>query len=213
MNISLSPFASENLVSRDRFSSPVARQPAHLHTQTEFGAYLRDSSRVPRRRPFIYLNRHMSSGQSRVYRVTQLRTDGNYAGTGAEFSAKMPPRPLQASDPAQVGQPHAPVDTRLAQAPPGGWTKPPDTWAAVTSRRPQPPPPTFQRTTPTLTSECRDNYGFPLPKRNSIFGLASAKYAALGDVGRSKASLRFTLDLALKTPSPLSREIANSILD
>ena len=56
MNISLSAFAPGNLVSRDGFGSPVPRQPAHLHTQAEFGAYLRDSSRVPRRRPFIYLN-------------------------------------------------------------------------------------------------------------------------------------------------------------
>ena len=55
MNISLSPFAPENLVSRDGFDSPVPRQPAHLHTQIEYGAYLRDSSRVPRRRPFIYI--------------------------------------------------------------------------------------------------------------------------------------------------------------
>ena len=55
MNISLSSFAPENLVSRDGFASPVPRQPAHLHTQAESGAYLRDSSRVPRRRPFIYL--------------------------------------------------------------------------------------------------------------------------------------------------------------
>ena len=54
MNISLSVFAPENLVSRDGFGSPVPRQPAHLHTQAESGAYLRDSSRVPRRRPFIY---------------------------------------------------------------------------------------------------------------------------------------------------------------
>ena len=54
-NISLSAFAPENLVSRDGFGSPVPRQPAHLHTQAESGAYLRDSSRVPRRRPFIYL--------------------------------------------------------------------------------------------------------------------------------------------------------------
>ena len=72
----LSPFAPENLVSRDGFGSPVPRQPPRLHTQAEPGAYLRDSSRVPRRRPFIYLNRHTPSGQSRVYRVTQLRTDG-----------------------------------------------------------------------------------------------------------------------------------------
>ena len=81
-------FVPENLVSRDGFGSPVPRQPAHLQTQAEPGAYLRDSSRVPRRRPFtIYLNRHTPSGQSRVYRVTtQLRTDGVHcresAGTG-----------------------------------------------------------------------------------------------------------------------------------
>ena len=52
--ISLSPFAPENLVSRDGFGSPVPCQPAHLHTQAESGPYLRDSPRVPRRRPFIY---------------------------------------------------------------------------------------------------------------------------------------------------------------
>ena len=83
---SLSPFAPENLISRDGFGSPVPRQPAHLHTQAESGAYLRDSSRVRRRRPFIYLNPHTPSGQSRVYRVTQSRTDGVHcrdsAGTG-----------------------------------------------------------------------------------------------------------------------------------
>ena len=47
-------FAPENLASRDGYGSPVPRQPAHLHTQAESAAYLRDSSRVPRRRPFIY---------------------------------------------------------------------------------------------------------------------------------------------------------------
>ena len=35
MIFSLSPFAPENLVSRDGFDSPVPRQPAHLHTQAE----------------------------------------------------------------------------------------------------------------------------------------------------------------------------------
>ena len=54
-NIPLSPCVPENLVSRDGFSRPDPRKPAHLHTHTESGAYLRDSSRVPRRRPFIYL--------------------------------------------------------------------------------------------------------------------------------------------------------------
>ena len=86
MKNSLSPFAPVNLVSRDGFGSPVPRQPAHLHTQAESGAYLRDSSRFLRRRPFIYLNSHTPSGQSRVFRVTQLRTDGvncrESAGTG-----------------------------------------------------------------------------------------------------------------------------------
>ena len=54
MNISLSSFAPENLSSRNGFGSSVPRQPAHLQTQAESGAYLRDSSRVLRR-PFIYL--------------------------------------------------------------------------------------------------------------------------------------------------------------
>ena len=83
-NIPLSPCVPENLVSRDGFSRPVPRQPAHPHIQAESGAYLRDSSRVPRRRPFM--KPPPPSGQSRVYRVTQLRTDGVHcresAGTG-----------------------------------------------------------------------------------------------------------------------------------
>ena len=54
-NVPLSPCVPENLVSRDGFSRPVPRQPAHLHSQAESGAYLRDSSRVPRRRPFMKL--------------------------------------------------------------------------------------------------------------------------------------------------------------
>ena len=54
MNISLSALGPENSVSRDGLGSFVPRQPAHLHIQAESGVYLRDSSRVPRRRPFIY---------------------------------------------------------------------------------------------------------------------------------------------------------------
>ena len=38
MNISLSAFVPEILVSRDGFGSPVPRQPAHLHTQAEYVA-------------------------------------------------------------------------------------------------------------------------------------------------------------------------------
>ena len=54
-NISLSAFAPENLGLRDGFGSPVPRQPAHLHSRAESGAFLRDSFRVPQRRPFSYL--------------------------------------------------------------------------------------------------------------------------------------------------------------
>ena len=55
-------------------TSPVT--PAHLHTQAESGAYLlRDSSRVPRRRPFIYFQPPYAIigllVPIRVYRVTQ----------------------------------------------------------------------------------------------------------------------------------------------
>ena len=35
MFFSLSPFAPENLVSRNGFGSPISRQPAHLHTHAE----------------------------------------------------------------------------------------------------------------------------------------------------------------------------------
>ena len=53
LDIYLFAFAPEILVSRDGLGSLVPRQPAHLHPQAESGAYLRCSSRVPRRRPFF----------------------------------------------------------------------------------------------------------------------------------------------------------------
>ena len=77
-HIPLSPCVPENLVSRDGFSRPVPRQPAHLHTQAESGAYLRDSSRVPRRRPFYETAiRHRVSvpslsGHANAYRSRSL---------------------------------------------------------------------------------------------------------------------------------------------
>ena len=39
INIFLSAFAPENLVSRNGFGSPIPRQPAHLYTRAESGAY------------------------------------------------------------------------------------------------------------------------------------------------------------------------------
>ena len=53
MNNPLSPYVPGSLVSLDGFSCPVSRSPAHFHTHDESGAYLPDSSRVPRRCPFM----------------------------------------------------------------------------------------------------------------------------------------------------------------
>ena len=93
-DISLSSFAPKNLVSRYEFGIPALRQPAHLHAQVESGSYSRDSCRVPRRRPFVYLNRHTPSGPSRVCRVTQLRTDSVHcrktANTGPVYLEVVP---------------------------------------------------------------------------------------------------------------------------
>ena len=82
----LSAFAPENLVSRDVFVNPVLRQPAHFYTQADTGTYLRDSPNICDGVHLFFLNRYTPSGQSRVYRVTQLRIDGVHcresAGTG-----------------------------------------------------------------------------------------------------------------------------------
>ena len=82
-NIPLSPCVPENLVSRDGFSRPVPRQPAHLHTQAESGAYTYGI--LPEFRGGVHLrNHHTPSGQSRVYRVKQLRTDGIHCRESAD---------------------------------------------------------------------------------------------------------------------------------
>ena len=88
----------------DGFGSPVPRQPAHLHTQAESGSYLRDSSRVPRWCLFIYLNSHTPSSQSRVYRVTQLRTDGVHAELGRNPVSKHQTQPEYGDEQTDVGR-------------------------------------------------------------------------------------------------------------
>ena len=113
MNISMPPFAPENLVSRDEFDSLVPHQPAHLHTQASSGAYLRDSSRFPRRRPFIYLNRHTPSGHSRVYRVTQLRTDGIHCRQSAD-TRPVVLKVVRVTGAAFSDVTHGPVTVRLS---------------------------------------------------------------------------------------------------
>ena len=102
MNIPLSPCVPENLVSRDGFSRPVPRQPAHLHTQAESGAYLRDSSRVPRRRPFMkppYAIGSVSSlsGHAIAYRWRSLpRVRRHRASKPQGSSERVLPWPLTA---------------------------------------------------------------------------------------------------------------------
>ena len=86
MDISLSAFAPENLVSPDGFGSPVLHQPAHLYTYFRLNLVLANGI-TPEFRGGVnlfILNRHAPSGQSRVYRVTQLRV-------AIAFTAESPP--------------------------------------------------------------------------------------------------------------------------
>ena len=118
--------------------------------------------------------------------------------------------------PAHAGQQHNHLHTRLTQVPPAGRPDPPATWAAVISRRPLQHPhlPTDDSyLNVRVSSLWHHNYDFPPTPRNAIFALATTIFGALEDVGRSKASLQFTLDFASKTPSPLSRDIANGTLE
>ena len=112
MNISLSPFAPENLVLRDEFGGPLPRQPAHLHTQAEPDAYLGDSYRAPRRHPSIRLNRHTPSGQSRVYRVMQFRTDGVHCRESAD-TGPVNLKVVPVAGAALAGH-HEPINMRLS---------------------------------------------------------------------------------------------------
>ena len=78
VNNSLSPFAPENLVSRNGFGSVVPSRVSLLVSILGLNlvlTYYGDSSRVPRRRLYIYFYNHTPSYQTRVYRVKQLRTD------------------------------------------------------------------------------------------------------------------------------------------
>ena len=71
------PYSRLRIWSRETGSAVPSRASLIIfHTQAESGAYSRDSSRFPRRRPFImYLNRNNTpSGQSRVYRQLMAST-------------------------------------------------------------------------------------------------------------------------------------------
>ena len=95
MNISLSAFVLESLVSRDGFSGLVPRQPAHLHTRAESGAYLQDCSRFPRRRPFIYFKSPYAigsvpslSGHAIAYRWRSLPRVRRHRASKSQGSSK-----------------------------------------------------------------------------------------------------------------------------
>ena len=86
MNISLSAFAPENMVSRDGFGSPVPRRlltsMLRLNLVFTFGIPPEFRGGVH----YLFEKRHTPSGQFRVYRVRELRTVGIHyresAGTG-----------------------------------------------------------------------------------------------------------------------------------
>ena len=74
MDISLSAFAPENLGSRDGFGSPVppaCSSPYSGWIWCLLTGFLSSSAAAS---IYLFKNRHTPSGQSRVYRVTQLRT-------------------------------------------------------------------------------------------------------------------------------------------
>ena len=82
------------------------------HTQDESGAYSWASSRFPLRRPFICLYRHTPSGQSRVFWVTQLRTDSVHCGeSGGTGSVVLSVVPVMGA--AFAGH-HGPINVRLS---------------------------------------------------------------------------------------------------
>ena len=90
MDISLSPFAPENLVLRDGFGSLVPRQPAHLHIQAEPGAYLLTGFIPSSTAVSIYLCKlSYVPGQSRVYQATQLRADGVHCRESGPVNLKV----------------------------------------------------------------------------------------------------------------------------
>ena len=68
-NIPLSPCVPENLVSRDGFSRPVPRQPAHPHTQAESGVPGTVFKKV---------------GEGARWAILYTEFDSNYDGANAE---------------------------------------------------------------------------------------------------------------------------------
>ena len=80
MNISLSPFAPENLVSRDGSGHPAPRQPARSPHLRRIWCLLAELlPRFPRRRPFIY------------YTANRPRVSREFISGGSLHRAESPP--------------------------------------------------------------------------------------------------------------------------
>ena len=86
MKIFLSAFTPENLVSPDGFGRLVPREPAHP-TNSDCICCLSTRFLPTSALTSIYLDHHTPSGRYRVYRVTQLRTNGGHC---RESTAKGP---------------------------------------------------------------------------------------------------------------------------
>ena len=108
MNISLSPFGPENMISRYGFGRPVPRQPAHSPYWGLFTGFLPISAAAS----IYFLDRRTPSGESRVHRVTQLCTEGIHcresAGKGQEALKVVP-----ATGTALAGH-HRPINMRFS---------------------------------------------------------------------------------------------------
>ena len=151
---------------------------------------------------------HASSRAHNAYK-TGLHTTSSSRPQRGTATANMPPLPPQ-------GLANAVHHIRPARAPPVERSDPSATWAAVASRRPLHDAliATDDSYLDVRVSSLRHhNWDFPLAPRDGIFVLSTTTHKALEDVGRSKASLRFALDLALKAPSPLSADIVSDTLE
>ena len=86
INVSLSLFAPENLVSRGRFVRPVPGQPAHSPHSGSIWCLLMGFIPLSAAASIYIYYRQSASSQCQVFRVTQLRTEGVHsresAGTG-----------------------------------------------------------------------------------------------------------------------------------
>ena len=66
----------KNLVSRDRLGRPVPRQPAHSPHPRQISCVLTSPPPLAALRDGVHLQPQPPSGQSRLYRITQMRNDG-----------------------------------------------------------------------------------------------------------------------------------------